>query len=400
MSGRSAFRIWLLNEINDILQGGKGIRKLVSRNSAYIKESDVDSLTEKIWPSISAVNLIKDLYSSQARLLSAAKDSDFLVNELVMLEKKSANQNDGWSISDIALIDYVDTLLNGQKEIYDYIIVDEAQDLTPMQIESIKKRSSNGDILLMGDLAQATGVLLYSSWQQLADLLGTTISRLDELEFGYRVPKQIFEYATKVLSYIDPKLKPPRLVREVSESPVVNINLENITMYTLVMDIIQEKFGEGIVGLIISDDILVDFCEGLKEFGVSFTELNSAGLVKGINVVPVSRQKGLEFDTVVIYEPKAILEIPLTGLRHLYVAITRSLNSLHFYCADDLPVELTESCQNWQPTLNDFDKISEEVKEFLQSDELILQDLIGYANVKGVTLEHLLNIMQHGINLD
>ena len=400
MSGRSAFRIWLLNEINDILQGGKGIRKLVSRNSAYIKESDVDSLTEKIWPSISAVNLIKDLYSSQARLLSAAKDSDFLVNELVMLEKKTANQNDGWSISDIALIDYVDTLLNGQKEIYDYIIVDEAQDLTPMQIESIKKRSSNGDILLMGDLAQATGVLLYSSWQQLADLLGTTISRLDELEFGYRVPKQIFEYATKVLSYIDPKLKPPRLVREVSESPVVNINLENLNMYTLVTDINQEKFGEGIVGLIVSDDILVDFCEGLKEFRVSFTELNSAGLVKGINVVPVSRQKGLEFDTVVIYEPKAILDIPLTGLRHLYVAVTRSLNSLHFYCADDLPIQLTEICQNWQPTVNNFDQISDEVKEFLQNDELILQDLIGYANVKGVTLEHLLSIIQHGINLD
>jgi len=400
MSGRSVFRIWLLNEINDILQGGKGIRKLVSRNSAYIKESDVDSLTEKIWPSISAINLIKDLYSSQARLLSAAKDSDFLVNELVMLEKKSANQNDGWSISDIALIDYVDTLLNGQKEIYDYIIVDEAQDLTPMQIESIKKRSSNGDILLMGDLAQATGVLLYSSWQQLADLLGTTISRLDELEFGYRVPKQIFEYATKVLSYIDPKLKPPRLVREVSESPIVNINLENLNMYTLVTDINQEKFGEGIVGLIVSDDILVDFCEGLKEFRVSFTELNSAGLVKGLNVVPVSRQKGLEFDTVVIYEPKAILDIPLTGLRHLYVAVTRSLNSLHFYCADDLPIQLTEICQNWQPTVNDFDQLSDEVKEFLQSDELILQDLIGYANVKGVTLEHLLSIIQHGMNLD
>lgn len=400
ISGRSAFRIWLLNEINDILQGGKGIRKLISRNSAYIKESDVDSLTEKIWPSMSAVNLVKDLYSSQARLLSAAKDSDFLVNELVMLEKKSTNQNDGWSISDIALIDYVDTLLNGQKEIYDYIIVDEAQDLTPMQIESIKKRSSNGDILLMGDLAQATGVLLYSNWQQLADLLGTTISRLDELEFGYRVPKQIFEYATTVLSYIDPKLKPPRLVREVSESPVVKENLENLIMYDLVTDINLDKFGEGIVGLIVSDDILADLCESLKEFKISYTELNSAGLVRGINVVPVSRQKGLEFDTVIIYEPKAILDIPLTGLRHLYVAITRSLNSLHFYSTDNLPIELTQSCQNWQPTENDFDQISEEVKEFLQSDELILQDLIGYANVKSVTLNHLLSIIKHGMHLN
>ena len=400
MSGRSAFRIWLLNEINDILQGGKGIRKLVSRNSVFIKESDVDSLTEKIWPSISAVNLIRDLYGSQARLLSAAKDSDFLVNELVMLEKKSNNQNDGWSISDIALIDYVDTLLNGQKEIYDYIIVDEAQDLTPMQIESIKKRSSNGDILLMGDLAQATGVWLYSSWQQLADLLGEPISRFDELEFGYRVPKQIFEYATKVLSYIDPKIKPPRLVREVSESPVVNINLENLTMYNLVTDIINDKFGEGIVGLIVSDDMLADVCEDLKLFGMSFTELNSAGLVEGLNVVPVSRQKGLEFDTVVIYEPKAILDIPLTGLRHLYVAITRSLNSLHFYCAEELPIELIETCQNWQPILNDFDQISDEIKDFVQSDDLILQDLIGYANVKGITLEHLLSVIRHGIHLD
>jgi hypothetical protein len=76
------------------------------------------------------------------------------------------------------------------------------------------------------------------------------------------------------------------------------------------------------------------------------------------------------------------------------------LNSLHFYCADDLPIELTEICQNWQPTVNDFDQLSNEVKEFLQSDELILQDLIGYANVKGVTLEHLLSIIQHGMNLD
>jgi len=400
MSGRSAFRIWLLNEINDILRGEKGIRKLVSRNSTFIKESDVDSLTEKIWPSVSAINVIRDLYSSQSRLLNAAKDSDFLVNELVQLEKKSTAQNDGWSISDIALIDYVDTLLNGQKEIYDYIIVDEAQDLTPMQIESIKKRSSNGDILLMGDLAQATGVWLYSSWQQLADLLGTTISRFDELEFGYRVPKQIFEYATKVLSYIDPKLKPPRLVREVSDSPVVNINLENLGMHNLVKDINAKKFGEGVIGFIVSDNILVDFCESLKEFGVSFTELNSTGLVKGINVVPVSRQKGLEFDSVVIYEPKVILEIPLTGLRHLYVAITRSLNSLHFYCAGELPIELIESCNNWQPTLNNFDQILDEVKEFLQSDELILQDLIGYANVKGVTLDHLLSIIKRGMHLD
>jgi len=400
MSGRSAFRIWLLNEINDILQGGKGIRKLVSRNSVFIKESDVDSLTEKIWPSMSAVNLMRDLYGSQARLLSAAKDSDFLVNELIMLEKKSINQNDGWSISDIALIDYVDTLLNGQKEVYDYIIVDEAQDLTPMQIESIKKRSSNGDILLMGDLSQATGVWLYSSWQQLADLLGEPISRFDELEFGYRVPKQVFEYATKVLSYIDPKIKPPRLVREVSESPVVNINLENLTMYNLVTDIINDKFGEGIIGLIVSDDMLTEVCEDLKQFGISFTELNSAGLVEGLNVVPVSRQKGLEFDTVLIYEPKAILDIPLTGLRHLYVAITRSLNSLHFYCANELPIELIETCQNWQPILNDFDQVSDEIKEFMQSDDLILRDLIGYANVKGIALEHLLIIIKHGIDLD
>ena len=128
--------------------------------------------------------------------------------------------------------------------------------------------------------------------------------------------------------------------------------------------------------------------------------MDSAGLVKGINVVPVSRQKGLEFDSVVIYEPKAILEIPLTGLRHLYVAITRSLNSLHFYCAGELPIELIESCENWQPTLNDFEQILDEVKEFLQSDELILQDLIGYANVKGVTLDDLLSIIKRGINLD
>ena len=65
-----------------------------------------------------------------------------------------------------------------------------------------------------------------------------------------------------------------------------------------------------------------------------------------------------------------------------------------------MPIELIESCENWQPTLNDFEQILDEVKEFLQSDELILQDLIGYANVKGVTLDDLLSIIKRGINLD
>jgi DNA helicase IV len=400
-SGRSKFRMLLVNEINDILQGNKGVKKLISRNSVFIKESDADALLEKIWPSLNALNLVRDLFSSQNRLVSAALDTDFLVSELILLEKKSSDKKDFWSESDVAVVDYVDGLLFGVRETYDYIIVDEAQDLTPMQIESIKKRSSNGDILLLGDLAQATGNWQHNSWEELADLMGTTISRFDELKFGYRVPSEVFHYATKILSHIDSNLKPPKLVRQVNQVPEFNEYPDkNVNLYQLATDIKDKKFGDGHIGLIARDDQVEELRRELNEWDISFTELNSNSIKSGLNIVPVSQQKGLEFDSVIVYEPESILDIPVIGLRHLYVAVTRSLRGLYFYSTTHMPLELKE--------LSNQQKVGSSVnssfnRKVLDTDPVrnyILEDIKGYAEVKGVTLEQIKEILENETNYD
>ena len=145
----------------------------------------------------------------------------------MLLERKPASQiaKETWTIADVALLDFLENQIQGTDPSvqFDYIIVDEAQDMTPMQLESIRRRSATGDILLMGDLAQATGPWVYSSWNSIADCVHKPIERMDELEFGYRVPQKVFEYASKVLSHINPKLKSPRLVRDVAEMPIVKI---------------------------------------------------------------------------------------------------------------------------------------------------------------------------------
>jgi DNA helicase IV len=399
--GRNKFKMLLVNEINDILQGNKGVKKLISRNTVFIKENDADTLIEKIWPTLNAANLVRDLFSIQSRLVSAAKDTDFLVSELTLLEKKPIDKKDIWSESDVAIVDYVDGLLAGPRDTFDYIIVDEAQDLTPMQIESIKKRSSNGDILLLGDLAQATGNWRHSSWEEIADLLGTQISRFDELKFGYRVPSEVFDYASKVLSHIDINLKTPILVRQVNHQPEFYFNSEKLwNIHELVTDIYNEKFGEGHIGLIAKDEDIEELCRELSEWNVSYSEINVNGIQQGINIVPISQQKGLEFDSVIIYEPESIMRIPQTGLRHIYVAITRSLKGLYFYSTSEMPLELIEAANKNNSNTATPMSIYRDTKANDPVFSSILEDIKGYASVKNVSLKQIRLILDNQTELD
>ena len=394
-AGRSKFKMLLVNEINDILQGNKGVKKLISRSSVYIKENDADALVEKIWPTLNAISLVRDLFSIQNRLVSAAKETDFLVSELVLLEKKSIDKKEAWADADIALVDYVDGLLVGSRETYDYIVVDEAQDLTPMQIESIKKRSSNGDILLLGDLAQATGNWQHSGWEEIAELLGTQITRFDELKYGYRVPSEVFEYASKVLSYIDSSLKTPILVRQVNQRPEFCFNSEKLwNIHELVSDIKNKKFGDGHIGLIAKDEYIDELAQELKEWDVSFNEIRTNAIQKGVNLVPVSQQKGLEFDSVIIYEPESIINIPYIGLRHMYVAITRSLRGLYFYSTTEIPLQLIKISENQNASFSYGSNINVTVPMLNKPSNSILEDLTGYAAVKGITLEDLQQVLE------
>jgi DNA helicase IV len=393
-AARANLKRWLLNSVNENLR---------SRGAPFVKEADVESLTEKIWPSITAAAFLRDFYGSQGRIISAALQLDFMVKDLSLLERRPSAQlsTETWSLADVALLDYLEAQIVGQGETFDYLVVDEAQDMTPMQIESIRRRSSTGDILLLGDMAQGTGSWIYESWEDIAELLGVTINRLDELEFGYRVPKQIFDYAARVLTYIDPSLKSPRLVRDVPETPRIDISSDYKELFSkLILDLGSMDTSTGLIGIIAADDQCETIADELTNSSISFNNLATGSLGIGLNLVPVSRQKGLEFDTVILIEPQSIIDIPRVGLRQLYVALSRALRSLHIYAIEELPVELlqtapvapgvkVETVKAPSPLLPDSSKAD---------SGSVIADIQGYLAVKGLTLSDLAKMITSFLN--
>ena len=390
---RSSFRIWLLNGINAILKESFESESKSSRSTPFLKENDVEAFTERIWPSISPASFLRDFFSSQGRVITAARELDFQIKELLLLERRPSPQisKESWTVADVALLDFLENYIQGTDAFdqYDYIIVDEAQDMTPMQLESIRRRSGTGDILLMGDLAQATGPWVHTNWNEIADCVNKPIERLDELEYGYRVPKQIFEFATKVLSHINPQLKSPRLVRDVKETPVVKIFLDYEELFIgLVEDLHNLGKISSRIGLIVGDDQAETLIEELRNSDLSFSVLENDGPAEGLNIVPISRQKGLEFDDVILVEPQDIIDIEDIGLRQLYVAVTRSLRGLSIYSIGELPLELREEFSDFhlETFINDFDFVPKDSVEGPEFSD-IKRDIEGYLRVRGLTLK-------------
>ena len=392
---RSSFRTWLLNGVNAILKESFESESKSSRITPFLKENDIEALTERIWPSLSPASFLRDFYSSQGRVITAAKELDFQIKELMLLDRKPSPQisKESWTLSDVALLDFLENHIQGTdpSDQFDYIIVDEAQDMSPMQLESIRRRSGSGDILLMGDLAQATGPWVHTSWSSIADCVNKPIERLDELEFGYRVPKQVFEYASRVLSHINPQLKSPRLVRDVKETPIVKNFVDYKELFSnLVKDL--KKLGNisTHTGLIVGDDQAETLIEELKDSGIAFTVLENNSPTEGLNIVPVSRQKGLEFDDVILVEPQDIIDIEEIGLRQLYVAVTRSLRGLSIYSTGELPVQLLEESFDLDALIEEYGYLTEEAEPASDFSD-IKRDVEGYLRIKGLTLKEFIS---------
>jgi DNA helicase IV len=391
-SARYSLKIWLLNSINEILrQEYENQKSGTTRGIPFIRESDVESLTERIWPSITPNAFLRDFYGSQGRILTAASSLDFSVKEILLLERRASESiaQEEWSLGDLALLDFLDFKISGTVENFDYIIVDEAQDMTPMQLDSIRRRSTTGDILLLGDMAQATGVWLYSKWQEIAELLSMPISRFDELAYGYRVPKQIFDLAANVLSYIDPALKSPTLVRNFPDSPRMNVfSGRDQLLHALISDLQVSDFSKGLTGIITTDELCLWLSEALTKAKISFTPAATQPIATGLNLVPISKQKGLEFDSVILVEPQDIIDIPLVGLRHLYVALSRALRKLQIFTTERIPHEIKDKSS--LPNTTQREKLLVEHRTTPQS---ILEEISGYLAVKGMGFADLVDLI-------
>jgi DNA helicase IV len=233
----------------------------------------------------------------------------------------------GWSEADLPLLDEARALVLGPPQQFGHVIVDEAQDLTPMQLRMIARRAARS-FTILGDIAQATGPISYDRWDELLPHLpGGGDARVEELRHAYRVPREIMALALPLLERIAPDVEPPVAYRVGADPPrVVKADLPLEAAHEHAAQLAED---EGLLALIAPASLRGEDSVAL------FDETRVA-------VLTPREAKGMEFDHVVVVEPALIVDeaVEGQGLRELYVALTRPTRTLVVVHSHPLPKEL------------------------------------------------------------
>ncbi|MBN2622760.1 MAG: AAA family ATPase, partial [Acidimicrobiales bacterium] len=335
-------RAFLVNEAQAELATG-GVLDRAARDVTIQGASarDIDNHLDRVWPSLTPQAFLVDLLSSRRQLLAAGAGT-LSEDELDLLALPSDARVSAWqwSADDVPLLDAADALLNGVGATYEHIVVDEAQDLSPLQLESIRRRSRTGSMTVLGDLAQATSPWAHESWEAIVQALRHERIVVDtaELEYGYRLPAEVHEVAMRLLPAVAPGLSGPQALRRaghevevVAPAPGAGIGLEQQVVTT-----VSSLAGDGLVGIITAAEVRAGLVAALDEAGIAWSpELRPAAAP--VVVLSPDEAKGLELDVVVVVEPAAIVDESAQGLRALYVALTRCTSRLVIVHARPLP---------------------------------------------------------------
>ncbi len=318
---------------------------------------EIREALDRMWPLLTPAQLLHDLFGSKALLKLAARGVLDESEALALFRPRSESVDDvRWTPADVALLDDARDVLgpkpgrNGKIDeadeirTYGHIVIDEVQDLTPMQLKMATRRSLNGAMTIVGDLAQATGPLAPTDWDDVLDHLpDRKPSRIIGLSVGYRIPGQIMELANKVMAVATPSLRSPVSVRVGEAQPVI-VRADSPDQLALAVAgqvrSLTATIPDGSLGVIAPDSMIDDLSEHLTAAGVNHGTATRTGLDEGVTLVPVSVVKGLELDAVVVVEPARIVADHEHGMRSLYVALTRPTQRLTIVHADELPEPL------------------------------------------------------------
>lgn len=208
-----------------------------------------------------------------------------------------------------------------------------------MQYRAVGRRCTTGSVTVLGDLAQGTTPWSTRSWREALRYLGKSGARVEELTQGFRVPREIIDYASLLLPAIAPELAPASSVRGAAGSLTVRQGDDPIAESVAESEAALKL--EGSVGLIAPDALLGSLREALAAAGVAaLSPGEETSASARLTLVPAGLAKGLEYDHVVLAEPSAIVAgepDTRTGLRRLYVCLTRAVSGLTVVHADPLP---------------------------------------------------------------
>ncbi|XVV10709.1 UvrD-helicase domain-containing protein [Actinoplanes sp. CA-131856] len=368
-----------------------------SPDPALVLEA-ADLLAELIWPEFSAAAFLSDLFASRGKLAAAAGE-EFTDREVNAL----CRQPGDFGEADLALLDETEHLAGTEPARFAHVVIDEAQDLSPMQLRALSRRSVNGSLTVVGDMAQSTGPWARDDWNEVLAHLPSPLPHVHrELRFGYRIPRQIFDLAAELLPTAAPSVQPPTTVREGPSDPVISPIVDPTERAAVVVAAASDHAADGRSVAIVCPPRCRDDIEALLKqedlpwgtppsapAGPDPTGLDPASLdPTGIDPAsldlvgpgaaspgpgggpgPASRRpaspspasprpapatgpaimllspheaKGLEFDVAIVVEPGFIVDDDPRGHRLLYIALTRATGHLHLVGApEDLPADFT-----------------------------------------------------------
>ncbi|MBX3098020.1 MAG: AAA family ATPase [Salinibacterium sp.] len=219
---------------------------------------------------------------------------------------------------------------------YGHVVVDEAQELSPMQWRLLTRRNPLKSFTIVGDIAQASAAAGAASWAAaLAPHVGDGW-RLEELTVNYRTPAQISEVAESMAVAHGVNITRSRAVRE-SEWPVDIVRAGELSDAVVATVVADRAIGEGTVAVIVSESLVADVWPALEASLGSDVGRGAAGLNRAVAVLTPQESKGLEFDAVVVVEPQRIVDEITRGAAALYVAMTRTTQRLHLVTTGPLP---------------------------------------------------------------
>jgi DNA helicase IV len=313
-AARERFRMSLLRRFYEEygrIHGAAAVRSFDEVERALRARGYLDRVLKAAWPAVSPDRLIERLLTSRTALAAAA---DGILDGPE--QKRLLRRGGGWSDGDVALVDEARSLLATPPRAFGHVIVDEAQDLTPMQLRMIARRGREGALTILGDVAQATGAVRYEAWSEvLPHLPHGNDAVVEELRHAYRVPREIMDVALPLLESIAPGVAPPISYRTGAAPPVVR----RVDEESLLAEAFRSASAapDGLLAVIVPEALVA-----------------AAPSDELVPVLSPREAKGLEFDHVVVVEPAAI------ELRELYVALSRPTKTLTIVHAQPLPAAM------------------------------------------------------------
>ncbi|MGW5634425.1 HelD family protein [Streptomyces sp. NPDC003832] len=313
------------------------VQDAVARNAA------VKAAVKAIWPAVEPAKLVlrlltdEEFLAEHAREVLTEEERKLILWARPVRSVKSAK----WSAADAVLIDEA-TDLDRRTQSLGHVVLDEAQDLSPMQYRAVGRRCTTGSATVLGDLAQGTTPWATRSWAEALAHLGKADGQVEELTAGFRVPTDVIAYASRLLPHIAPGLTP---VASVRENPGF-FEVREVGGAAEVVAACEELLRhEGSTGLIAADARIPELARALAGAGIGHLSPGEETTEETrLTLVPASLAKGLEYDYVVLDEPAAVVAgepDERTGLRRLYVTLTRAVSGLTVTHTTPLPTELT-----------------------------------------------------------